>query len=88
MLALRLAINPIFRQEVLKLILSPQLPSSQRRQGHHSSRFPRPRTIFAAYNLGLQHHLYNLGQDFIDVALVCDDARLSKAQKDVLAKYI
>ena len=33
-------------------------------------------------------HHYNLSQDFIDVALVCDDARLSKAHKVVLAKYI
>ena len=33
-------------------------------------------------------HHYKLSQDFIDVALVCDDARLSKAHKVVLAKYI
>ena len=45
-------------------------------------------TLSAAYDLGLLHHLYNLSQDFIDVALVCDDARLSKAHKVVLAKYI
>ena len=38
--------------------------------------------------LMILHHLYNLSQDFIDVALVCDDARLSKAHKVVLAKYI
>ena len=44
--------------------------------------------FFASYDLGLLHHLYNLSQDFIDVALVCDDARLSKAHKVVLAKYI
>ena len=34
-------------------------------------------TIFTTYS-----------QDFIDVALVCDDARLSKAHKVVLAKYL
>ena len=36
----------------------------------------------------LDYCTYNLSQDFIDVALVCDDARLSKVHKVVLAKYI
>ena len=45
-------------------------------------------TLFAAYDFGLLHHLFNLSQDFIDVAVVCDDAILSKAHKVVLAKYI
>ena len=45
-------------------------------------------TLFAAYDLGLLHHLYNLSQDFIDAAPVYDDARLRKAHKVVQAKYI
>ena len=30
-----------------------------------------------AYDLVLLHHLYNLSPDFIDVALVCDDGRVT-----------
>ena len=43
-LGLRLAIYPITRRGVLKLILSLQLPFSHHRQGPHSSLSPRPPT--------------------------------------------
>ena len=44
-LELRLTINPISRRWVFKLILSLQLPSSQRRQGHPSSLSQRLPTL-------------------------------------------
>ena len=49
--------------------ISDHLHLDKEKEGH---------TSVGAYDLGLLHHLYNLSQDFIDVALVCDDARLTK----------